>query len=519
MSRAHRLRCCLALLPTLLPLAAGGCSAPNDDEPTPAGDMAATGERTEPHLNIVLIVADDLGWADLGSYGSRYYQTPNLDRLAMRGVKFTAAYANPNCAPTRAALMTGRYGPRTGVYTVNSGARGRPEFRHLTPPKNVTALPLGEVTIAEVLHDAGYVTAHMGKWHLGGRGHLPTDQGFDINIGGHEAGSPPGGYFSPYANPLLPDGPDGEYLTDRLADEAVAFILAANRQEPFFLHLSFHSVHTPVQPKPELMEPYRDRDPVGGQGRPDYAAMVAALDQAVGRVLQSIQDAGIGSRTAVIFLSDNGGVGGYAAAGVDSPLELTSNAPLRGGKGMLYEGGVRVPLIVSLPGALEAGGNPEAPVDQDSAATPGTGPGSVLDHPVMCVDLFPTILELAGIAVPDQIPIDGISILPLLLDRDSEVAFERGPIYWHFPGYLAARAETGAWRTTPAGAIRMGGYKLIEFFETGRIELYDLIEDIRERHDLAAAEPDVTRRLLEELKSWRSRLDAPMPTPLPATNP
>jgi len=443
--------------------------------------------------NIVLIVADDLGWTDLGVYGSGYYETPNVDRLAREGMRFSNAYANPNCSPTRAALLTGRYSPRTGIYTVGSGARGHEQFRKMIPAENVTDLALDEITFAELAKEVGYTTAHMGKWHMGKGEYLPVRQGFDLNAGGNDSGSPRGGYFAPYKNPQLPDGPEGEHLTGRLAEEAVAFI-TKNKDAPFLLYLPFYAVHTPIQGRPDLIEKYEAKQPVGEHRHPTYAAMVDAMDQAVGRVLATLDELGIADETAVLFYSDNGGLGGYAAAGVDANIEVTSNAPLRGGKGMLYEGGIRVPLIVRWPGVVTA--------------------GSVSDALVGSIDLRPTLAEMIGAdkigtGLPER-EIDGASFLPVLQGQSGAA---RGPLYWHFPGYLEGRRNIGAWRTTPGGAIRDGRYKLIEFFETGSIELYDLEADIGEQNDLAEAEPETAERLHGQLQDWRERLKAPMPIP------
>ena len=448
--------------------------------------------------NIVFIVADDLGWTDLGSYGSGFYETPNIDSLARDGTRFTNAYANPNCAPTRAALMTGRYSPRTGVYTVASGARGLEEFRRMIPVENVTDLPLAEVTFAELFQSAGYVTAHMGKWHLGTDAFAPTGQGFDLNVGGNQTGGPMGGYFSPYRNPQLPDGPEGEHLTGRLAAEAVSFI-ESNRDRPFLLYLPFYAVHSPIQARPELIAKYEGRKPVRGQHQPVYAAMVQSLDEAVGQVLEALDELGLRDRTAVFFYSDNGGVGGYSEAGVDVPpaasqgkmypWDTTTNRPLRGGKGMLYEGGVRVPLMVRYPPLIPA--------------------ETLQSEPVGSADFFPTLLEVAGIKVPPHLEIDGTSFMDQLQGRES--GSDRPPLYWHFPGYLPARIDVGSWRTTPAGAIREGDFKLIEFFETGEIELYNLAQDIGEQNNLAASRPEKTAELQGQLNSWREAVAAPMP--------
>ncbi|MCP5120075.1 MAG: sulfatase, partial [bacterium] len=434
--------------------------------------------------NIVFIVADDLG-----SYGSQYYETPNIDSLASAGMRFTNAYACPNCAPTRAALMSGRYCPRTGIYTVESGQRGLEKFRKMIAAENKTALALSEVTIAEVLQKAGYHTAHMGKWHLGEGSQLPTGQGFHVNIAGTAKGSPYGrrGYFSPYGNPSIKDGPEGEYLTDRLSAEAVRF-LRANRNQKFFLYLPYYSVHTPITPKPELHEIWKKKKPAGTHSNAAYAAMIQSLDDGVGRVLSTLDELDLARETLVIFYSDNGGVGGYRRAGVDA-FEVTDNAPLRGGKGMLYEGGVRVPLIVRFPGVVE--------------------PGTTCDEPVVNVDFYPTLLDFAGAAGNPSHKLDGVSFANLLRGG---AAGERPPIYWHFPGYLQGRQEVGAWRTTPAGAIRDGEYKLIEFFETGATELYNLSEDISEQKNLVAEMPVKAKQLHEKLVSWRKATNAPMPT-------
>ncbi len=444
--------------------------------------------------NIVLIVADDLGWTDTTVYGSEYYETPHIDSLARDGMLFTQAYGSPNCAPTRAALMSGRYAPRTGIYTVASGARGLEKFRKMVPVENRTELPLEEVTVAEALQAAGYRTGHIGKWHLGGDGHLPTDQGFDVNIAGYESGSPPkGGYTSPYHCPHLEDGPEGEYLTDRLSREAAGFI-EANRERPFFLYMCFYSVHTPIEGRPDLVAKWKKKPVSGGHNNPEYAAMINSLDDGVGRILEALDDGGLAENTLVIFYSDNGGVGGYRRAGVEM-REITDNAPLRGGKGMLYEGGVRVPLIVRYPGVVE--------------------PGSVSEAPVINVDFYPTLVEIAGASLPDR-ELDGASFFGLLR---GEEAPNRPPLYWHFPGYLQGRQDVGAWRTTPASAIREGDYKLIEFFESGQAELYNLRSDISEERNLADVEPGKRDELWRKLKRWRAAVGARLPTPkVPGSN-
>lgn len=436
--------------------------------------------------NIVLFVADDLGWTDLGSFGSDYYETPNIDRLTREGLLFSAAYANPNCAPTRAALITGRYSPRTGIYTVGTGDRGEEEYRKMRAAENHTDLPLEEVTFAELFQQAGYRTAMMGKWHLGAGEFRPEAQGFDVNVGGNATGSPKGGYFAPFDNPQLPDAPEGRHLTDLIANEAARFI-AEQSDRPFLLYLPFYSVHSPIQAKPELIARYEAKEPSGGHDNPKYAAMIETLDSAVGLVLDALENTGVADNTAVLFYSDNGGVGGYANAGVTSN-EWTDNAPLRGGKGMLYEGGVRVPLIVRWPGV--------------------TPMSATAVEPVMCVDFFPTLLDIAGIPLPQDREIDGVSFVDMI--RTGHSFDPRPPILWHFPGYLQGNGP-GNWRTTPGGAIRVENYKLIEFFETGQVELYDLAEDIGEQINLAPIEPEKTSELRAMLQEWRARTNAPMP--------
>lgn len=426
--------------------------------------------------NIVLFFIDDLGWKDVSFMGSKFYETPHVDRLAREGMVFTSAYANgPNCAPSRACLLSGKYTPRHGVYTVGDPARGNHKFRKLVPIANRTDLDPKFVTFAEALKGAGYVTATMGKWHLGKD---PTKQGFDVNVGGNTTGSPRGGYFSPYRNPQLPDGPKGEYLTDRLTDEAEEFI-AANRGKPFLLYLTHYAVHTPIQAKKEITEKYRQKKPAGGHKNAAYAAMIESVDQSVGRVLKKLDELDLTGNTVVVFFSDNGGHGG-----------VTSMAPLRGSKGMLYEGGIREPLVVKWPGKVK--------------------PGSRCDVPVIGVDLYPTFLEIAGATKGDGNALDGESLLPLL---EQKGGLERQAIFWHFPCYLQAyRSVTGPFRTTPAGAVRRGDWKLLEFFEDNRLELYNLHEDIGERNNLAGKMTERARKLHQLLRDWRKSVSAPVPT-------
>jgi len=450
------------------------------------GRLSRTGGAPHPSArkpNIVFILADDLGWKDLGFMGSGYYETPNLDALAGQGVVFTSAYTNgPNCAPTRASLMSGQYTPRHGVYTVGNSDRGQAKHRKLIPTPNKTTLGAEVVTLAEALKGAGYVSASMGKWHLGNDPELgPLGQGFDLNVGGYEIGHPKS-YFSPYRNPELADGPRGEYLTDRLTDEALKFI-EANRSRPFFLYLPHYAVHTPLQAKKKLTEKYAQKAPDNGQGNPKYAAMIESLDAGVGRIMDKLDELSLTNNTVVVFFSDNGGVKG-----------ITSQAPLRGGKGMLYEGGVRVPLVVRWPGVV--------------------APGRQCGEPVMGIDFYPTLLEIAGAAKPDGQILDGRSIVPLL--RDEKAPASRA-LFWHFPAYLQGKAEGARdeyFRTRPAGAIRLGDWKLIEYFEDGTLELYNLKGDIGETTNLTAELPEKTSELHEKLIQWRESINAPVPTQL-----
>jgi arylsulfatase A-like enzyme len=434
--------------------------------------------------NIVFIMADDLGWADVAGYGSRYYETPNIDRLMAQGMRFTSYYVNQNCAPTRAALMTGQYAPRTGIYTVDSLARGSEDVRRMAVPENVRLLPRDRKTVADVLRSAGYRTAIFGKWHLGQQGEFhPSNRGFD------EAIVSMGRHFDFTTQPKV-EVPPGAYLADFLTYKAVRFI-EENRERPFFLYLPHFGVHTPLQAKQQLIDRFQKKPPAGGHRDPVYAAMIASVDESVGRVMQKLDELKLAENTLVIFTSDNGGVGGYANAGINA-RDNTDNAPLRAGKGTLYEGGIRVPFIARWPRVIK--------------------PGASSDEPVAHVDILPTFASLASAKLPQQ-QIDGVNFAPLLGNPKSAV--KREAIYWHFPGYLEARGND--WRTTPVGAIRARDYKLLEYFEDGRIELYNLKRDIGEKDNLAAKMPEKTKELRNKLAAWRASLDAAMPQMKPAT--
>ena len=432
--------------------------------------------------NIVFILADDLGWTDVGCYGSKYYETPHIDRMAAAGMKFTSGYTcGPNCQPTRAALMSGQYGPRTGVYTVGSIDRFNWQSRPLVPVENVEQLAPEKITIAEALKKAGYATGLFGKWHLGGGPlHRPSNQGFD------EAIVSMGKHFEFVTQPKVEVAPE-VYLADFLTDRAIGFI-EKHQREPFFLCLHHFAVHAPYDAKQDLIAKFNDKPPVGGHKSPVYAAMIASVDQSVGRVLAKLDELKLAENTLVIFTSDNGGVGGYAAAGITGAGGITDNAPLRGGKGMLYEGGIRVPYVFLWPNKV--------------------APGTVCHEPINSVDLYPTLLELAGAKPEPNYPLDGTSYVPCLTGG-GRAKLPREAIYWHFPGYLGAGRDS--WRTTPAGAIRAGDWKLQEFFEDGRLELYDLKNDLGEKHDLASEQPEVVKELHAKLVAWRKSIGAPMP--------
>ena len=428
--------------------------------------------------NVVFILADDLGWADLGCYGSTFYETPNLDRLARQGMRFTAAYAACNCcSPTRASILTGKYPARLRVTDWIPG--GSYPWAKLRPPDWTQHLPLEEVTLAEALRSAGYATAAVGKWHLGGADYLPEKQGFDLNFAGESRGAPPS-YFWPYGITSITTGQPGEYLTDRLTDEALKF-MDTRRERPFFLYLAHYAVHAPLQGRKELVEKYKAKvRPGQKQKNPAYAAMIESLDQSVGRVLDKLDALGIAKQTVVIFTSDNGGY-----------LVATSNAPLRLGKGSPYEGGHRVPLIVRWPGA--------------------TTPASVCREPVVSVDFYPTILGMTGARGDEQhnAAVDGVNLAPLLKQTGTPA---REAIYWHYPHYNVM------WQN-PYGAVRQGDYKLIEFDEDQRLELYNLKDDLGETTNLAGQKPELTATLRGKLAAWRKSVGAQMPPSNPGYDP
>jgi arylsulfatase A-like enzyme len=454
--------------------------------------------------NIVFFLADDLGQPDLGAYGSTFYETPHLDRLAREGARFTDAYAAcPVCSPTRASILTGQWPQRTGItdYIAPDNSNGPEKWKRntvLLPAPNRDRLALDAPTLAKALKSAGYATFFAGKWHLGPEGYWPENQGFEHNLGGNERGGPYGGrkYFSPYGNPRLSDGPDGEHLPDRLATETNRFI-AANRDRPFFAYFSFYSVHTPLIAREDLRKKYEEkrqrlglkaewgreheRDVRRVQEHAVYAGMVEAMDLAVGKVLAKLDELGLRENTLVIFTSDNGGLS-------TSEGWPTSNLPLRGGKGWMYEGGIREPLIVRWPAILSAG---------RTIATPVSSP-----------DFFPTLLEAAGARPASGQTLDGVSLIPLFR---GETLPER-PLFWHYPHY-------GNQGGAPSAAIRRGNWKLIEWMEDQRVELFDLSRDPGEQNDLAHRDPERAAALRSELKAWQQATRVRFPTPNPNYDP
>ena len=445
------------------------------------GSLAHAAVPVKP--NVVLILADDLGWTDLACFGSDLHETPALDQLARDGMKFTQNYsACTVCSPTRAALMTGKYPARLHITDWIPGAM--PDNPKLIVPDWTKYLPLEEVTLAEVFKAAGYATGLIGKWHLATAGsdkYYPDKQGFDVNIAGTDKPQP-STYYAPWKIPTLqPEGKDGEYLTDRLGDEAVKFI-ERSKDKPFFLYLPHFAVHLPLQGRADLTAKYEKKIREGlNHKNAAYAAMNESLDTAVARVRAKLAELKLTERTIVIFTSDNGG-----------RVPTTSNLPLRVGKASAYEGGVRVPLIVYWPGV--------------------TKPGSISNAPVITMDLFPTLVEMTGVPMGAARPIDGVSIASLLRGGTKPT---RDTLYWHYPHHQ--HYQLGG--AMPYGAVRSGDFKLIEFFNDMHVELYNIRDDIGEKNDLAAAQPKKTAELRAQLHAWRAEVGAQMPTPNPKHDP
>jgi arylsulfatase A-like enzyme len=445
--------------------------------------------------NVVVILVDDLGWTDLGCYGSSFYETQHVDSLAAEGIRFTNAYAaSPVCSPTRAALMTGRHPVRVNITDWIQGAKA--DEPKVIAPKDQHQLPHEEVTLAEVLKEHGYTTGYVGKWHLGETEEFwPEYQGFDVNIGGHSKGSPMGGYYSPYINPRLESGPEGEYLTDRLTDEAIGFV-RDNKESPFLLYLAFYTVHTPIQGCDKWDGHYEEARARLGLDDPDatqaegpaitrlhqanakYAAMVRSMDDNVGRLLSALDALGLKDDTIVVFTSDNGGLS------TQKRIAPTSVLPLRAGKGWCYEGGIRVPLIIRAPGVAK--------------------PGTSTDQTAISMDLMPTVLDLAGLPPRPVLHLDGISLAPAVKHPDCP---KDRQLVFHYPHYHGS-----LW--TPGSAMRDGDWKILEKYETGALELYNLAEDIGESNDLSASAPEMLTRMKAELDAWHTRMGSGIPAPL-----
>lgn len=458
--------------------------------------FAQDGTKSLAKPNIIFFLADDLGQRDLGCYGSSFYETPNLDRMSKEGALFTDAYAAcPVCSPTRASLMTGQWPQRLGI-TDFIGAPTNPEQWNrntkMSPASYSDRLSLDTPTLAKAMKNAGYATFFAGKWHLGPEGFWPENQGFDINMGGNNSGGPYGGkkYFSPYGNPRLTDGPEGEHLPDRLATETANFI-EANKDRPFFAYFAFYSVHTPLMSREDLRIKYEEKRQRlgldtrwGNEGTRDvrlnqdhavYAGMVEAMDLAVGKVLKKLDDLGLRENTLVFFTSDNGGL----STSEGSP---TSNQPLRAGKGWMYEGGIREPFLVRWPSVIV--------------------PGRIVSTPVCSPDIFPTLLEVANAKPTPGQTLDGASLVPLFHGKELP---ERAQ-FWHYPHY-------GNQGGAPAAAIRRANWKLIWTFEDDSLELFDLAEDLGEKTNLIHAEPACTKALKLELDAWLANVGAKLPTP------
>lgn len=464
-----------------------------------SGGSIASAES--PH--IVLILADDLGWSDLACYGADLHETPHLDALAGAGARFTQAYAPaPVCTPTRASLLTGKHPARLGITIWSEGSQQGPTNRALLQAESQHDLPHTETTLATHLRAAGYQTALVGKWHLGNADHYPETHGFDVNIGGTRWGAPQT-FFWPYAGagrfggefryvPHLEFGAPGEYLTDRLTDEAIRVLDHFRQmQRPIFLYLAHHAPHTPIEAKPTDVDYFRQRLRPGARHQnATYAAMVRSLDESVGRIASYLKQHDLEDNTLVIFASDNGGyIGTMQDTGptAGQMIPITTNSPLRSGKGTLYEGGLRVPLIVRWPRTVSA--------------------GITCNTPVVLTDLFPTLAAAAGLTLPATVPVDGIDLSPLLHDPKATLA--RETFYFHYPHYYHAPPST------PVSAVRIGDWKLLEYYEDQHVELYDLSADPGEEHDLASAQPDRVAQLRAQLTRWKQTVGAKLPTPNP----
>jgi arylsulfatase A-like enzyme len=444
------------------------------------GELAAADKP-----NILFIFLDDFGWRDTGYMGSDFYETPHLDQLASQGMIFTDAYScAANCAPARACLLSGQYTPRHKIFNVGTRPRGNAKYRRLLHVPGTNTLDRNIRTWAHQLQQAGYTTATMGKWHLSKD---PIPYGFDVNIGGTHSGGPPRGYYPPHGNvPGLQNAPQGEYVTDRLSNEAVKFI-RQHKDKPWVLYLTHFAVHTPLNAKKELIPKYQTKPTGKLHSHVAMATMIQAVDDGVGRIQTTLEELNLVKNTVIIFFSDNGGYG-----------PATDMHPLKGYKGTYYEGGIRVPFFVKWPGVVK--------------------PGTKSSEPIIGVDLYPTICEIAGATLPTGQPVDGVSLVPLLTGEKKTLG--NRALFWHFPAYL--QSYSGVWneqrdplfRTRPCSIIRVGDWKLHQYFEDGGLELYNLHKDIGETTDLSQQYPQRVQELRARLESWRMRVKAPLPTAL-----
>ena len=432
--------------------------------------------------NIVLIVADDLGWSDLSYMGSEYYETPNIDKLSKSGMTFYNGYASSaNCAPSRATMLSGKYHTEHGIYTVRNSDRGSRKTRKIIPIETKTTLDLDFFVIPEMLKEMGYTNGHFGKWHLGDVGFHPEQSGFDVNIGGNKHGGP-GGYFAPYPNPELENEPKGEYLTDRIGDEVVKFI-DINKENNFFAYVPFFSVHTPIQSKPDYQKKYSNKESNEFHNRADYAGMIQSLDENIGKILDKIDALNLSENTLIIFTSDNGGI-----------RAISNQYPLRAGKGSYYEGGIKVPMIFSWKGKIEAKTESYERVSN--------------------LDFYPTIKKLVG--YNESIDLDGEDLTPIFKGEK----LKKRELYFHFPVYLEpyrVQLDSGTdplFRTRPGTVIIKDNWKLHHYYEDNKFELYDLEKDVSESENLSEINKVKKNELLIDLNNWRKTNNAPIPSRL-----
>ena len=458
--------------------------------------LFATAALAAPQPNVLFILVDDMGWTGPACYGSDLHETPNIDRLAAEGMRFTNAYAaSPICSPTRASIMTGKHPARLNITVWYEAAVERQRHKGdkpLAPPQTEANLCLEYITLAEVFKKAGYATAHVGKWHLGDASHYPEAHGFDINIGGTHWGAPRS-FFHPFAAwrkkwngemeyryvPDLGFGDEEDYLTDRLTDEALQVIDEVH-DRPFFLHMSYHNPHTPIEGKPDLVKYYQEKVKEGmTHSNATYAAMIHNLDENVGRLLQKLDEHKISENTLVVFFSDNGGFDQVRNGDV-----VTTQPPLRSGKGALYEGGIRVPLIIKWPGE--------------------TNPGTTMDTPVQSCDFYPTFLSILQQDTPRTMkPLDGLDITPLL--KNQEQTLPREDLFFHYPHYY--------FNTTPVSAVRSGNWKVLHYTQDNQYELYNLADDLSEAKNLASTHPKVLKKLQAKLGTWQNKVNAQFAVP------